>query len=102
VLVAFAQVADALKALEHDAEALQAQVDAQRAADEALALLQANYRAGLVAYVDVLVADVQAHQASIAICRRSRSATRTRSRCSSRWAAAGGTPPAAVAEGGAP
>jgi len=66
VLAAFAQVADALKALEHDAQALQAQVDAQRDAGESLQLLQANYRAGLVAYVDVLTADVQYHTAVIA------------------------------------
>src|SRR5664279_3518071 len=32
---------------------------------EALALLQDNYRAGLVAYIDVLTADVQYHQATI-------------------------------------
>jgi len=66
VLDAFAQVADSLKALEHDAEALQAQVDARRAAGEALGLVQANYRAGLVAYPEVLLADVQFHQAAIA------------------------------------
>ena len=65
VLNAFAQVADSLKALEHDAEALQAQVEAKRAAGEALSLLQANYRAGLAAYPDVLVADVEYHQAVI-------------------------------------
>ncbi|MGA2018250.1 MAG: efflux transporter outer membrane subunit [Opitutaceae bacterium] len=66
VLGAFAQVADLLRALEHDAEALQAQVEAQVAAGEALSLSQANYRAGLVAYPDVLVADVQFHEATIA------------------------------------
>jgi NodT family efflux transporter outer membrane factor (OMF) lipoprotein len=66
VLGAFEQVADSLKALEHDAEGLQAQVDAQRAAGEALNLVQANYRAGLVAYLDVLAADAQFHQATIA------------------------------------
>ncbi len=65
VLDAFAQVADALKALEHDAEALQAQADAKRAAGEALGLLQVNYRAGLVAYLEVWAADVQFHQATI-------------------------------------
>jgi outer membrane protein TolC len=54
-----------LKALEHDAQALQAQVDARRAAGEALNLLQIDYRAGLVAYLDVWVADVQFHQATI-------------------------------------
>jgi NodT family efflux transporter outer membrane factor (OMF) lipoprotein len=66
VLGAFAQVANSLKALEHDAEALQAQVDAQRTADAALRLSQTNYRAGLIAYPEVLVADVQDHEASIA------------------------------------
>jgi len=66
VLSAFAQVADSLKALEHDAEALQAQAEAKRTAEEALKLLQANYHAGLVAYLDVLTADVQYHQAIIA------------------------------------
>ena len=66
VLGAFAQVADTLKALEHDASALQAQADALRFAGDALKLLQANYRAGMVAYLDVLAADVQFHQASIA------------------------------------
>ncbi|MGA2543657.1 MAG: efflux transporter outer membrane subunit [Verrucomicrobiota bacterium] len=65
VLGAFEQVADSLKALEHDAEGLQAQVEAQHAASEALNLLQVNYRAGLVAYPDVLTADVQFHQATI-------------------------------------
>ena len=66
VLNAFAQVADALQALEHDAEALQAQVEAQRAAGDALDLLRINYRAGLIAYLDVLAADVQFHEATIA------------------------------------
>jgi NodT family efflux transporter outer membrane factor (OMF) lipoprotein len=66
VLDAFAQVADSLNALGHDAEALQAQEEAQRVAGEALRLLQANFGAGLVAYLDVLAADVQYHQATIA------------------------------------
>jgi len=66
VLSAFEQVADALKALQHDAQALQSQFEARTAAAAALVLLQANYRAGLVAYVEVLSADVQLHNASIA------------------------------------
>jgi outer membrane protein TolC len=66
VLVAFAQVADTLNALKHDAEALQANVDARSADDDALRLLQANYRAGLVSFPEVLLADVQAHGATIA------------------------------------
>ena len=66
VLSAFEQVADSLKALEHDAEALQAQVEAKNTAQEALKLLQANYHAGLVDYLAVLTADVQYHETSIA------------------------------------
>jgi outer membrane protein TolC len=66
VLGAFEQVADSLKALEHDAEALQAQVEAQRATGEAVNLLQVNYRTGMAAYLDVLTADVQFHEATIA------------------------------------
>ena len=66
VLSAFEQVADSLKALEHDAEALQAQVEAKHAAGEALKLLQANYHAGLIDYLAVLTADVQYHETSIA------------------------------------
>jgi NodT family efflux transporter outer membrane factor (OMF) lipoprotein len=65
VLSAFEQVADSLKALEHDAEGLQAQVEAKRAAGETLNLLQVNYRAGLVGFADVLAADVQLHEATI-------------------------------------
>ena len=45
VLSAFAQVADALRGLTHDAEALDAQTEAVRSADEALQLIQLNYRA---------------------------------------------------------
>jgi NodT family efflux transporter outer membrane factor (OMF) lipoprotein len=65
-LSAFAQVADTLKALEHDAETLQAQSEAKQVAAEALKLVQASYRSGMIAYLDVLAADVQFHQASIA------------------------------------
>ena len=62
VLAAFAQVADSLTALEQDAAALQARVDARRADGEALELLRANYQAGLIAYSDVLTAEVQFHE----------------------------------------
>jgi len=66
VLSAFAQVADNLNALKNDADALLAQSEARRTAKEALDLLQASYQGGLVAYVDVLIADIQFHQATIA------------------------------------
>ena len=65
VLGAFAQVADTLRALEHDAAALQAQDEALATAKEALHLVQANYQAGLSTYLDVLGADAQYHQATI-------------------------------------
>jgi len=65
VLGAFAQVADSLNALEHDAEALAAQTEARQAAAEALALSQANYQTGLVNYLDLLTADIQFHTATI-------------------------------------
>ena len=66
VLSAFEQVADSLKALEHDAEGLQAQIEAKKTAQEALKLLQANYHAGLINYLSVLTADVQYHETNIA------------------------------------
>lgn len=65
VLSAFAQVADTLKALEHDAAALRAQDEALSAAKEALHLVHTNYEAGLSMYLDVLTADSQYHQAKI-------------------------------------
>jgi NodT family efflux transporter outer membrane factor (OMF) lipoprotein len=65
VLNAFSQVADVLTALEHDAQFLQAQTQALNSARQALALVQANYRAGLVSYLDVLTADTQFYQAQI-------------------------------------
>lgn len=66
VLAAFAQVADALDALTHDAQALQAQERALGAARTALELVQVNYRAGIAGYLEVLAADIQFQQASIA------------------------------------
>ena len=65
VLSAFAQVADTLKGLEHDADALQAQVEGLRAANDLLGLVQANYRAGLIGYADVLSADVQVQESTV-------------------------------------
>ncbi len=65
VLAALAQVADALRALEHDAEALQAQRQALETAGEALRLIQANYQAGIVNYLQILTANGQYQQARI-------------------------------------
>ncbi|HME40314.1 MAG TPA: efflux transporter outer membrane subunit [Steroidobacteraceae bacterium] len=65
VLGAFEQVADCLRALDHDAQTLQAEAEALAAAGQALRLIQANYRAGLATYLDVLIADTQYHQTAI-------------------------------------
>ncbi|MYM73913.1 efflux transporter outer membrane subunit [Duganella sp. FT134W] len=66
VLSAFVQVADALTALEHDAASVQAQARALDAARQTMGLLEANYRAGVIGYLELLVADVQFRQAQIA------------------------------------
>lgn len=65
VLAAFEQVADALRALEHDAAQVDAQARAQEAARVALEELQAGYRAGTTSYLQVLTADAQFQQAAI-------------------------------------
>ncbi len=66
VLAAFAQVADTLRALEHDAQILAAEDEALAAAARSLALVQANYASGLANYTEVLAADGLYHQAAIA------------------------------------
>ncbi len=65
VLGALAQVADALDALQHDAQTLSAQSQAVEASAEALHLIQANYQAGTVNYLQVLIADYQYQQAEL-------------------------------------
>jgi len=65
VFSAFAQVADTLRALEHDAETLHAQSQALKTAEEALRLIEVNYQAGLANYLQVLIANGQYHQAKI-------------------------------------
>ncbi len=65
VLSAFAQVGNTLRALEHDAEALRAESLALDSAEGALHLIEKNYQAGLVSYLQVLVADNQYYQAKI-------------------------------------
>lgn len=65
VLGAFEQVADALRALDHDAAALRAEDEALSTARQALHLVETNYEAGLDTYLDVLNADAQYHQAAI-------------------------------------
>ncbi|MDE1981538.1 MAG: TolC family protein, partial [Betaproteobacteria bacterium] len=67
VLDAFGQVADVLRALEHDAEVLQAALQAQSAAESSARLLQANEQAGLASGLQVLTAQVQVRQANLAV-----------------------------------
>jgi NodT family efflux transporter outer membrane factor (OMF) lipoprotein len=66
ILAAFEQVADTLRALDHDAQILAADDEALSTADQARHLVQANYEAGIATYLDVLVADTQFYQAKLA------------------------------------
>ena len=66
VLEGLAQVADAMTALGHDAQALRAQAAALAAAEEGLKLARANYESGTAAYLDLLSADALYQQARLA------------------------------------
>ncbi len=66
VLEAFAQIADTLRGLDHDAQALTAQSESVAAAADALKLIQIAYQTGIANYLQVLIADEQYHQAKIA------------------------------------
>jgi len=66
VLGGLEQVADSLRALEHDAAQVEAQRRQESAALDSLQLVGVNYRAGLAGYLDVLVANFQANEATIA------------------------------------
>jgi NodT family efflux transporter outer membrane factor (OMF) lipoprotein len=66
VLAGLTQVADAVTALGHDAQALRAQAASQDAAAEGLKLARANYEAGTAGYLDLLNADSQYQQARLA------------------------------------
>ncbi len=65
VLVAFGQVADALEALDHDAELLDAQSHARDAAGANLDLTRASYREGNVGVLQVLDAQRLYQQAQL-------------------------------------
>ncbi len=65
VLASFAQVANTLRALEHDAATLAAQDQALQTSKEALHLIQINYEAGIATYLDVLISNAQYHQSLI-------------------------------------
>ena len=63
VLEALRSVADALRAVEHDAQALAALARSVRAAEEQHRVLERQYRAGAASPVQLLVADQQLLQA---------------------------------------
>lgn len=57
VLQAFQNVADTLRALQHDARTLKAQRDAEIAARDSLQLVREQYRLGGVNYINLLIAE---------------------------------------------
>jgi NodT family efflux transporter outer membrane factor (OMF) lipoprotein len=65
VLTAFEQVADTLRALDHDAETLLAASEQLDAASRSLHAVQANYAGGTANYVQVLIADLQYQAAAL-------------------------------------
>jgi NodT family efflux transporter outer membrane factor (OMF) lipoprotein len=67
VLSAFQQVADAIRALEHDADLVQAESQALNTSEEAARLLETNYRAGTANYLQVLAANAQYFQAKLGL-----------------------------------
>ena len=67
LLTAFQNVADSLRALEFDAQSLQAQVEAQRASAASLELVNVQYREGAASQLQVLDATRQFQFARIAV-----------------------------------
>ncbi|HEY0231428.1 MAG TPA: efflux transporter outer membrane subunit [Dokdonella sp.] len=67
VLGAFQNVADALRALELDAENLQAQAEAERSASSSLDLVRTQYNGGSTSYLQVLDATRQYQQTRIGL-----------------------------------
>lgn len=67
VVTAFQNVADVLRALQSDAEALNAQLAAERAAADSLAVARRQYEAGSATYLTLLNAEQTYQQAHIAL-----------------------------------
>jgi len=65
VLQALQQVADVLRALENDAQSLQARTQAAESAANSLAIAQRQYRAGGIAYLTLLDAQRQRQQTDL-------------------------------------
>ena len=67
VLQALRNVADALRALDNDAQTLQAQAAADASAQESLNLVEQQYQLGAASYLQLLVAQQQAQQTRIGL-----------------------------------
>ncbi|CAE6695220.1 efflux transporter outer membrane subunit [Paraburkholderia nemoris] len=67
VLLAFQNVADSLRALDHDATGLKAQTDAWRSASDSLELTRGQYRVGGVSYLALLDAQRQYQQTVVSL-----------------------------------
>ncbi|MEY2342426.1 efflux transporter outer membrane subunit [Acidithiobacillus sp. IBUN Pt1247-S3] len=67
VLGAFSQVANALRALQRDAETLRAQQAALSAASKSLHLSEVSYRSGASDYLTLLTSEIQYNSAKIAV-----------------------------------
>jgi len=67
VLTAFEDVADVLRALQADADALKARVDAENVAHDSLDLFQQQYNAGNASYLEVLSAEQTEQQTKLAV-----------------------------------
>ncbi|MGH8397312.1 MAG: efflux transporter outer membrane subunit [Gammaproteobacteria bacterium] len=66
VLGAFRNVADVLRALQHDSALLDAEARALQSAQQAFALVQTQYQAGAVDYPTLLISEIQFQNARIA------------------------------------
>ena len=67
VLQALREVADVLRALDHDAQALASHAVADSAARESLRLTQQHYDLGAASYLELLIAQQQAQQTRISL-----------------------------------
>jgi NodT family efflux transporter outer membrane factor (OMF) lipoprotein len=67
VLTAFQNVADVLRALQSDADALNAQLAAERAAEESLTVARRQFQLGAITYLTLLNAEQTYQQAHIAL-----------------------------------
>jgi len=67
VINAFENVSNTLYALQGDADALVAQSTAERSAADSLTLVQAQYKSGAAAYVQVLIAEQSEQTAAVAL-----------------------------------